>query len=786
MSQWSRIAHWIMDHGRSIVLVTVGVTLFLGYWSWQVHTDHTAGRFISKDSKAAQDFQKASELFGQSQTLLYLVFDGANPYDPGFLNELDALTQQVAQYDGVESTLSLTNVPSLIREAKTIVPTPLYTPGLTETAYQEAFQSQPFLRGLLLSEDGTTGAMIVKLYSAFNDSADRIDLIKAIEAQVQPFPGHVALAGFPYLRTKYAERVSGEAPLFTLLALLVALLFLYLTFRAWRPVFLPTLIVGLGITWALGIMGLLGYSLNIVTALLPALLVIIGMANAVHLCTKFYDQYQKLQDRRAALDATIRTVGLATFLTCFTTAIGFGVLMLSGSRLLSMFGQIAAIGIMLLYVLSITLIPLAFMVSRPPKLNGAALTTRTGFTQTFANLSNITRRHTGFVLSGAAVIVLIGIVGITQIPSDIFVFSDFYEEDPLRQDLAVVEKHFGGVVPMELVIEAKKPQQFRSLGALRRLERLQHSLKEIDPIGRAMAATDLVKLANQAYFGGNPKTYRLPSNYELPFLQSAFKDFLNQDQGSDLTRNLPPFIDSTFSITRINLGVLDLGTTQMNILADTVRARAASIFPADQYEVFTTGTAILTTRSGENLVQNLLLSLAVALLLISVLMAVLFRSTRLMLISLVPNVIPLLLVGGAMGYAGIPLKPSTALTFSVAFGIAVDSTIHFLAKYRLLRDAGLTLTTAIETTLQETGKAILFTGFILMGGFLVFTLSSFGGTVSMGALTALTLGAATASNLILLPALLYRFGPDAKTAQPEEVVLSHQDSLLLEAEGQPA
>lgn len=757
MAVWARLAAYILDHRRVLVGLIVVLTAGLGYHALQIETEHSSGHFISSESKAFQEFERAGEVFGRSQTFLYLVFPEADPYDTAFLSALDSLTTAFATYEGVEQVLSLTNVPVLVRSDAGFAARPLYDATIPPDSLRGRIAAQTFLRGLLLSNDGTTAAMLVKIDHVFNNTPARVDLVERIQADAASLPGKVALAGFPYLRTEYARRVSREAPLFTLLALVVAMGCLYLIFGAWRAVLLPTVIVGLGIVWTLGLMHLLDYRVNIVTSVLPALLVIIGMATVIHLVTKFLDQYARHGDQRAALVETVRTVGLATFLTCLTTAIGFGVLVLSGSRLLAEFGLAAALGILLLFFLAITLTPIVFRSYHTAPSRAAPWATHDRLARLFSRLAAYTRLRTGRLLAGALVLAAAGLAGTAQISTDIFVFSDFYEDDPLRRDLAVFEDHFGGVLPMDVVIEAKQPGRFRSLGALRRLERLQQQLEALPPVGRSLAAPDLAKLATQAYFGGHPRAYRLPSSYELPYLQRAFGAF--SGGGNALTRNLPTLVDSTYTLARVYLGVADIGTTAMNALADTVLARAAALFPPEQFEVFATGTAIRATRSGENLVENLLISLGVALVIISGLMALLFRSLRLMLISLAPNLLPLVVVGGAMGFTGIALKPSTALIFSIAFGIAVDSTIHFLTKYRLHRDERMTKQQAIAATLRETGKAIFFTTLILMSGFLVFTLSGFGGTVSMGALTALTLGVAMVANLLLLPALLYRFGP---------------------------
>lgn len=760
MSFWSRAATWILDHPRPIAVVIILGTLVFGYLMMGLETDHAAANFAGSDEAFHREFREAGRVFGRSETVLYVVLHETDLFAPEFLRRLDSLTTTFQQKRGVESVLSLANVPFLNRVNGDLRAVPALDLSLDSGDLSQRFLDQPFLRGLLISEDSTATVMMIRIDPEFNNRPERIDLVNEIGAAVESMPGSAALAGFPYLRSQYAKRVSSEAPLFTVMALLISLTFLYLTFRAWRTVFLPTVIVGVGIAWTFGLMALFDQKLNIVTAVLPALIVIIGMANAIHLTTKFFDQYLVLRSRREAMLVTLRTVGTATFLTSLTTAIGFAVLLLSGNRLLEGFGGFAAIGIMILYVLSIALIPMVYIRVRPPRSDIISLATHDRFSDYFDAKARLTRRFSGSIIVLTGMLVVIGVIGVTKISTDIFVFSDFYPDDPLRRDLAVFEEKFGGVLPMEVVIESDRPGRFRTLGAMRSMERLEHALGTFESVGMTLSAVDLVKLGNQAYFGGNPAAYRLPSTYELPFLQDALGRFLDAGPEDDLLGNLPLFVDSTFSRARIYLGVADIGTEQMNVLADSVASLTASTFTGDEYDVVVTGTAILSTRSGESLVRNLILSLSVALVVISILMAFLFRSAALTFISLAPNMIPLLIVGGAMGFAGITLKPSTALIFSLAFGIAVDDTIHFLAKYRIHRWEGMERDDAVRKTLGETGKAILFTSLVLMGGFLVFTLSSFGGTVTMGALTALTLGVALIANLFLLPALLYRFAPN--------------------------
>ncbi len=758
MLNWSRLTRWIVDHPKSIIITIAVITVYLGFWATRVKTDHRAGHFLARDSEVVQNFERFSKTFEASQTLLYIVFNKQDSFDQKFLHQTDSLTRHISKMTGVDRVISLTNYPTLHREGDSLISRPLYDASMSKEETQSLFVAQPLLRGLLLSNDGTTSAMVVDIEDEFNNSSERVVLVESIEEMIEKAVGDVALAGFPYLRSKYAQRVTAEAPLFTFLALGISLGLLFITFRARRAVTLPTLIVALGITWTIGFVALLDHRLNIVTSVLPALLVIIGMANAIHLTTKFYDRYSELGSRREALVQTMSIVGLATFLTSLTTAVGFLVLILSGSQLLSVFGQYAALGILILYVLSITIIPLSFSILKPPT-RGSSLATHEGMTSFFDAIGRFTQKHSGIIILTSLLLLVAGFWGASRISSDIYIFSDFFDDDPLKQDLHVFEEAYGGVLPMEVVIESNNsPGQFRTLANARRLERLQSSLSNLEHVGNTISAADLLKAANQAFYNGREVAYRLPSSSEMSFIQASIRK-MSGDENRSIANSLPSFVDSTFSITRIYLGVADIGTTRMNALADSALAEAERVFSPERFDVYVSGSAVKATKSGENLVSNLAISLLVALLVISALMALLFKSMRLTLISLAPNILPLVVVGGAMGFVGILLKQSTALIFPLAFGIAVDDTIHFLAKYRIVRQTH-ARDQAVLITLRETGKAILFTSLVLMFGFLIFTLSSFGGTVNLGAFTALTLTAALMANLFLLPALLFRYGPD--------------------------
>ncbi len=755
---WSRFGRWTLDHARLVIAVGVVCSLFFGYWALQVQPDHGSGHFLSDDAPAFQDAQRTSERFGNNQSILYLVFPEVDPTKADFLARLRVLTDTIRAHPGIEYVLSLSNAPHLTRQGDTLAVGALLAPDLSQEELQDRIQKQPFLKDLIIAAEGEAVAMFIKIEPSYNDSPERLTLVRFVEEAAKTQMGTVALAGAPYMRTEYAQRVTSEMPMLATFSLLLSIFFLFLAFRSARAILMPAVIVVLGFTWTLALMALTGYKLNVVTSILPALIVVIGIANAIHISTKFYSLYSKFREKYLALEGTFETVGVATFLTCFTTAIGFAVLVFSGSDQLGVFGIFASAGIMLLYILSITLIPAVFWLTKPPAPRTLQASNDKRLQAFFVKLSRFNQKHATGIIQVGALIVCIGLLGVFQIPENVQVFTDFDEADPVRQNLMVFERNFGGLLPMDIVVEAKKEGLFRGLGNLRKLDRLQKKLKALPQVARVFGLTDLTKFTTQAYFGGDPRNYRLPSQLELPFLRKALKQLRPGGSNGESFGNVPSFIDSSFTNTRLLAGVQDIGTERMLTLRDSIQAIAQDLFPEERFNIVITGQAITSSLSNSNLVRNLVLSLSIALVIISFLMALLFRSLPLTLISLAPNMIPLLMVGGAMGYMGIALRPSTALIFPIAFGIAVDDTIHFLAKYRMLRISGLSVEDAIQVTLRETGKAILFTSVVLVGGFSVFLLSGFAGTANMGGLTALSLFIALTTNLILLPALLYKYG----------------------------
>ena len=327
--------------------------------------------------------------------------------------------------------------------------------------------------------------------------------------------------------------------------------------------------------------------------------------------------------------------------------------------------------------------------------------------------------------------------------------DDIPESDPVYVDLKFFEENFHGLMPLEIMVDTKKPQGVMQLTTFRKIDQLEKRLEAYPELSRPTSLLDLLKFSKQAFYNGFERYYSLPNNREKNFiLQYA-------STGEQNANLLHAFVDSTRQRTRISIRVKDVGTKRMKELYAGFMSDIDSVFTSDKYDIIVTGSSITSFRGTQYLLKNLFTSLGLAILLISAFMAIMFSSWRMVIMSLTPNVVPLIFTAAVMGFTGIPIKASTILVFSIAFGISVDNTIHFLAKYRQeLNHTNWDIRESVVLALKETGVSMIYTSVVLFFGFGIFSISNFGGTQAMGILVSLTLLVAVTSNLILLPSLL--------------------------------
>jgi hypothetical protein len=605
--------------------------------------------------------------------------------------------------------------------------------------------------------------MMLYLERDILDRQKRMEVVHRIRERGERFEeAHLKLhySGLPYIRTVVTDRVQSELRLFVVLAVLVTAGILYFFFRSFRVVLFSLLVVGVGVVWALGTIALFGFDLSIVMALIPPLIIVIGIPNCVFLLNKYHNEFVVHGNKIKAINRIIHRIGNATFLTNTTTALGFATFIFTESAVLQEFGIIASINILGIFLFSLLIIPIVYSFLPGPKRRHTSHLRRPWIRRIVDGLTRVVVHYRPWVYAGTLLVLILSAIGITLMDTSGKVADDLPKDDPVQKDLRFFQRNFDGVLPFEVLVDAGKKGKARSSETLRKLDELQDTLAERPELSRSMSLADGLKFARQAFYNGNPERYGLIGPQERSFIAP----YLDGSESSALKGS---FLDSTQRYTRISAKVADIGTVRMNEMLKELRPATDSIFGDSGYEVFYTGSSILFFKGTEYLVKNLFISLSIAIVVIASIMALLFGTLRMVLLSLVPNLIPLIITAALMGYFQIFIKPSTVLVFSIAFGISVDDTIHYLAKYRQeLKMRKGDVWTSVLNALRETGVSMFYTSVVLFFGFAVFIASDFGGNQAIGTLVSITLLIAMFANLLLLPSMLITF---QKASAPESL-----------------
>ena len=637
----------------------------------------------------------------------------------------------------------------------------------------------------LINPDNGATFLLIAIENATLNSNKREQLVPDIQMLGKQFSEVTGVelhyAGIPFVRTVTNEQVRAELQLFLILSVVVTALILLLFFRSWDAVVFPLLIIAIIVVWSVGTLVLLGYEITLLSGLLPPIIVVIGIPNSVYLLNKYHQEYKRYRDKVQALQAVVEKMGTATLITNVTTAIGFLVLMFTNVPMLEEFGLVAGINILATFVVSIILIPSVFSYLPAPGDRQLRHLRFRGVDRIITGLDLLVHRHRYRVLMGAGLITLLFLAGFLRLESISYLVDDVPDDSQLKQDLAFFEENFAGIMPLEIVVDTHQKRSVTRLSTLQKVEAFEQFLEEQPAISQPVSAVDLVKAARQAYYNNSPDFYALPTRRDQAFILRYLKNSGMADPASDNdsaeavvgtspTRLLRSFADSTGQQLRISLKIADVGSHEIqHLIEDVIEPKAEEVFGDSDTEVTVTGTSLLFAKSNAFLIRNLLTSLFIAFCLIAAIMAMLFGSVRMILISLIPNLIPLIVTAGIMGLVGIPLKPSTAIIFSIVFGISVDDSIHFLAKYRQeMKLNRFFVPLAISKSLRETGTSMVYTSVILFFGFIIFAGSSFGGTQNLGILTSLTLFVAMLTNLTVLPSLLMIFDDGKKMAARQQ------------------
>ena len=758
---WNRIAGLILRN-RILLLVIIGlVTVFMGYKAQFVEMSYQYAALLPDDDPASIQHEQFKSTFGQEGNVMFFAVQDPDFYQLEKFNDWIALGDSLKSLDGIDAVVSIAHTYNIKKnkadkkfEFETIFPKKLKSQQELDSLAKVA-ESLPFYHGSLINQDSHTFLMGVTVNARIINSKAREPMVAKVREITDHFTAKHKLemkySGLPYIRVVTAQMIKKEMNMFILLSLLVTAVILFMFFRSFKVVFFCMLVVGLSVIWAVGSMVLFDYKITLLTAMLPPLVVVIGIPNSVFLINKYHGEYIRHNNKIKSLQRVVAKIGNATFLTNLTTASGFATFIVTSSQILKEFGVIAALNIMVVFMLSLLLIPIIFSFLNPPDQHATKHLDNKLTVWFVGRLEKIVLNHRAIVYAVAITLLVLGGFGISKMKSTGYMVDDLPHDNVIFQDLKFFEKNMDGIMPLEVMVETKKKAGVLKLSTLRRLNTLNDSLSNYPEISSSVSIVEAAKFANQAYFNGKEKYYKLPSsntrNVILSYLAKA-------DTGED-SKVFETFVDSTQSVTRMSFRMKDIGTTRMEEMEKKILAHVDNIFPKDKYTVHVTGSSIIFFKGNKYLIKNLFLSLALAIFLIASFMAWMFSSKRMVLVALLPNLLPLIITAALMGFFGIPIKASTILVFSIAFGISVDDTIHYLAKYRQeLKATNWSIRSSVVLALRETGQSMMYTSIILFFGFGIFTLSEFGGTVSLGVLVSLTLLSAMLSNLVLLPSLL--------------------------------
>ncbi|AOW21458.1 efflux RND transporter permease subunit [Urechidicola croceus] len=761
MNFWTRVSRIIIK-GRYLILLLIGLaTYFLASQMQYMRFSYTEANLLPADHEINVQYDKFLDLFGEEGNVMIIGVKDSTIFTPEKFNNWNKLANQIDSFAEIDYTISIGDIQKLKRDdkEKKFVLEPLYetNPKTLEDVdkiKKDLFENLPFYDNILYNKESKSIQSVIYIKRDIVNTSKRRDLILGkFNSLVDKFEEDnnikVHTSGMPYIRTMNAQNIIVEMRMFVALALGITALIFFFFFRSFRATFITLLVVSIGVVWAFGFIGWFRYEISVLMALIPPLIIVISVPNAIFLINKYQQEIKLHGNQAKSLQRVISKVGNATLMTNVTTASGFATFIFTKSQMLVEFGAMASINIIAVFFLALLIIPIIYSFLAVPKKKHLKHLDRRWMGTIVAWMENMVRNYRFTIYSATVILIIVSIIGIYQMKISGSIIDDMPKDKEFYSDILFFEEEFGGIMPLEILIDTKEPKGVMDLPTLKKIEKLNETIDEIPELSKSISVLNLVKYSKQAFYNGIPKYYQLPTNQDKNYILNYSK---NSGSSNEMLNN---FVDSTGQFARITTYMKDVGTTKMEGIEKRLESKIEKEFDLEKYDVSLTGKALVFLKGTKYLINNLVLSLSLAILLIAIFMAFMFRSFKMILISILPNILPLLLTAGLMGYLSIPLKPSTILVFSIAFGISVDDTIHFLAKYRQELQANKwRVKKSVYAALRETGVSMFYTSIVLFFGFLVFTISSFGGTKALGGLVSITLLFAMLSNLLLLPSLL--------------------------------
>jgi uncharacterized protein len=749
----------IILKGRLLILaLIIAMIVMMANYANQTNLSYEMAKILPPEHPTHINYENFKSEFGESINTMVIAVQDVDFFSKEHLYAWNKFGDEIERIEGVNGVLNITKLPVLTTDStkRKFISERWYFPEMTSSELDSSlkvFHNQKIYEGMLYNKDAYSAIMLVDINKIILATPKRKNLIDEIVNSGEKYSStigkDVKYSGLPYIRTIDSIKVKDEISIFILFTLLITSFILLLFFKSFKATIISIIVVVIGVLFSFGTMGMLGYDISILMALIPPVIIVIGIPNCIFLINKYHTEFKKNKDKDKSLHLMISKIGNITLLTNLTTASGFAAFILTKSETLQEFGLVAAISIIFIFIISILLIPIWFSFFPAPKLRHTQHLDKKWVRSVVVLLSDWVKnkRRTIYIIS--AILTVLGFIGLSLIKTTGNITDDLSRNGDLYEDLQFFENNFGGVMPLEIIINTKDSAGLNKPNVMIKVQELQDELSRYSEFSKPVSYIEFVKYANQAYKNDGPKYYTLPQRRDLGRISSLVR---KSEEINNLEVKLKDDINSK---ARITLRMKDIPTPKMDSILNQLKPKIDSIFNPEEYNVVITGSSRVFLEGTKFLVGNLVYSLLLVILLISIFMAWMFRSFRMVIISLIPNLIPLLLTSAIMGYFSIPIKPSTILVFSIAFGISVDDTIHFLAKYRQeLVASNWNIRQSVFNALKETGVSMIYTSVVLFFGFFVFVASDFGGTVALGLLVSITLFFAMLSNLLLLPALL--------------------------------
>ena len=759
---WNNIAVFILRHR----IVCLGVILIIsGFFVTQiphVRLSYKEANLLPDHDTIQSNYTFFKKTFQQENNLVVLGIQDSTIYQPKNIKRWDHLFEDIKNHEYVSLAFSFHDFQIIEKDTvqrkfklKNISDSKFYHTHKTLNLKAKLLNF-PFYQGLLYNNGATAVGMAVYLDPNVVDTKKRIDWVSFAMEKVRLFETDtgidVKVSGMPVIRTMNVKTIMEELGLFVLLAMVITLSLFYFFFRSVTSTFISALVVGIAVVWSYSSIGAFGFQITIFTAIIPPLIIVIGVPNCIFLINKYQQEFASHGDKTKALTNAIASIGHSILLTNITTAFGFFTFLFTGSQYLQEFGAIASLNIMGVFLLAIVLIPILYSYLPEPMAKHLRHIQKQWVFNFLSSLENSITKKRKWVYFFTLCFFVFGIIGISKMYRSMNILDDLAKDREFYRDIEFFDQEFGGVLPVEMYIEGNRKKEVTSLSFLKKLEQLSDWMEGRSEFSSSVSLVNLIKFSKQAFYENDQNFYALPTNLDKNFILQYTK---RSGAISDLLKS---YADSTGSKTRISSLLKNIDREEMIEIFDSLDVKIKEIFPKEKYTTFITGASYLFYKGAGYFSNNIFISLGLAILFIALFISWMFRSPMMALLALLPNLLPLLVTAGIMGYFSISLKPSTILVFSVAFGISVDDTIHFLAKLRQdMKRKGNQLYPATLSALKETGLSMFYTSIVLFFGFFVFLFSGFGGTVALGGLVSVTLLVAMASNLILLPSLLLTF-----------------------------